>query len=236
MVGPTAAELESLKELIQFDHEYIKPVQVNFVPANTKAVAAPTKSVVKCNKPKKMVSVINVGVSNDQTEPVNSISQQTVTPAQDVSLDLPEFFESDILNFNTDLIKDLDLDKLLTGGIIDNEIPAEVSKPPLQQQQQPISCSISQDNPRKRKCSDVTDSSTAKCSKPIMQSATDDFCFQTVVKFDDIFTHSDNVIQQSESVSELSEAGSPASVVSSSSSSHDDLWEESFSELFPTLI
>lgn len=26
MVGPTAAELESIKELIQFDHEYLKPV------------------------------------------------------------------------------------------------------------------------------------------------------------------------------------------------------------------
>jgi len=228
----------------------MKPIQVHAhsikKPSNVfKVVAAapaPAKSaVVKCNsnnnKQQKMVSVVNVNVSaNCTSKPVNSNtnSQQCTTPVTpDTGLSLPDFFETeDILNFNTDLIKDLDIDKLLTGGIIDNELsPADVGK---QQQQQTLSSVISQDNPRKRKCSDADVSSTVQSNTK--QPKTDDFCSQTVVKFDDIFSQNDD-IQSENMISELSEAGSPASIVSmSSSASHDDLWEESFSELFPTLV
>lgn len=250
MVGPTTAELESIKELIQFDHEYIKPVQVPIkIQTNNKkstnhadAIAAvpannAKSAVVKCNsnKPKKMVSVVNFNISaNCQPKQIATPvkNQQPTTPVtSDTGLDLPEFFETeDILDFNCDLIKDIDIDHLLNGGIIDNVIPpADVGK---QQKQHPISSIISQDNPRKRKCSDV-DSSTANCS--VKQTKLDDFCLQTVVKFDDIFSQSDETKSDSV-ISELSEAGSPASVTSLSSSSHDDLWEESFSELFPTLV
>ena len=287
LVGPTTAELESIKELIQFDHEYMKPIQVHSQavkkPANiikviaaAPAAAPAAKSVVvkpTCNitsnnnvnnnlkKQQKMVSVVNVNVStNCPPKPVysTSISNTTITNCQqyttsvspvtpvapmtpltpDTGLNLPEFFETeDILNFNTDLImKDLDIDKLLTGGLIDNELnPADVGKE-QQQPQQTLSSVISQDNPRKRKCSDANIFSSTVHSSNSKQPKTDDFCSQTVVKFDDIFSQNDDI--HSESIaSELSEAGSPASIVSTSSSiSHDDLWEESFSELFPTLV
>jgi hypothetical protein len=227
MVGTTAEQLESIKELIQFDHEYIKPVQLdnNKKPANvTKVVNSPTDTiVVKCNKkPQKMVSVINLK-ANSQVKPVdmNAHSHQTVTPVkQDTGLELPEFFENeDILNFGADLMKDLDIEKLLGGGIIDN----------VDKQSPPASSVISQDNPRKRKASDITD-----CIK---QTRTDDFCFQTMVKFDDIFSN-DETQPESNISEQLRDAGSPASVasLSSSSSIHDDLWEESFSELFPNLV
>lgn len=257
MVGPTATELESIKELIQFDHEYIKPVQVHFTSkpvdnndrvnvspvaasanrnnlntTNNRSVAAKSNS-----KPKKMVSVVNVNISaatrSQQPEPVVCSSTNGPNPVltlatPDAGLDLPDFFETeDILNFNDDLIKDIDIDKLLTGGIIDNE----VSK-----QQPVLSSSISQDNTRKRKCSDDSESSTATvCSAVKQPRVSNDFCFQTLVKFDDIFSSQNAEIKPDSVVGEMSEVGSPASVVSSSSS-HDDLWEESFSELFPTLI
>lgn len=216
VVGPTAADLESIKELIQFDHEYIKTVQVqNSVNSKPAAAAAAAK---KKTKPK-MVSVINVSVSANQASPA-----KPTTPEQsDAKLDLPDFFNTEMLNLSPDLLDDLNA---LLGEVNTSSSNTASDCKDGKQLQQPSF--VSQNNTtHKRKSSDSSSSPTK------MSRVDSDLCYETIARFDDLFSPEEPVSPHS--VSDLSDARSPASEISSPGLG-DDMWEESFTELFPSLV
>lgn len=194
VVGPTATELESFKELIEFDHVYFKsssqPAASNM---KTEEPSASTRSLLSPTlKPRKAVSLLNT---------TTNCSTQVMSPK------LAESYDVSDVDFTSlsERLEDLDDFEQLCSSV---SAVSEVVPPA------PDKCDLKEEPLEKHQL----------------------FELESLSSFVDSEFHS------SPELPSLSDAGySSDNSVSSpksdlSSTLGDDLWEESFSELFPALL
>lgn len=207
MVGPSSAELESLNELIKFDHIYYK-AEPNAKGGVKSSISSQTDSSVQqttvhsgqieIKEEESQPSVTVTDENSNMQVDVPTISIDDTTSLEDVtSLQLLEDIES--LLQSEDLLDVADMD------------PASL----IPQSETPIQNKCSQSRGQKRKHSSSVTSSSSPNSLTVEDHIQDYF--------------SDSGVS-----GDLSDVPSPASDISSCLG--DDSWEESFTELFPDLL
>lgn len=220
VVGPSPAELESINELIKFDHEYYKIEPLTPEPSLEVIVDSGVNSSVEIQSDT-MCIVQNLKTEfPSQKDCVQTISEDSLVSSIEDFVDL----EKEVLNvlpeINIDLLNEIESlieDDLQSQAIPDSTdevsqngqilLPVEQNKK-LQSELLPP---VEEKSSLKRKHSQTCTSSS-------------DLLF-----LEDCLTGSDSGIS-----SDYSEAGSPYSDISGGLS--DNVWEESFCELFPDLM
>jgi len=196
MVGPSAAELESCKELIQFDHIYHKPT--------TSSQGQGQMSEVKLNPEPEVIQLVtqNEVIPSPQDMPPAPILDNALTEGDNTLIDIDDLL--DLSSFNWDTMNNLDFEALT-------------------------------------ETSDITTSNIAPCTKPITEAI-----FPKTNSVNLNITSSVPLPPHVDMVSDYpsptrsplndsvygSDLGSP---LSDDTSSFDHLWEDSFTELFPSL-
>jgi len=260
-VGPTAAELESLNELIKFDHVYYKDGSNRTVKSQTKGpVTAVTASARPCQpvltaKPQKQVSLLpkivpnNVAagaVASSPSSPAVGVQEPTVVASEqqvgtlfhipdslmEVDNSLQQLIDIDALLEQDDLHLGLaqgQADSSVTGAVTPgtNVANATCTGQPQENFTSKDRLSPLPATPRKRKLSS-TDIQ--------IKSTQDNYFLASPENFFDAEYELNLSTSRSESgySSETGSVGSPQSSVSSPLG--DDTWQESFTELFPTLL
>ena len=265
LVGPTSAELESLNELIKFDHVYYKvttpgggnqTVTLTTTPGNHQTVTVvpsqttPIKedsaiSVSVVPSAKQSPKVQQVSLLPKVSAPVLSRQQSSNSTYSETDLQLPEI-ELPPLDESFDQL--FDLDNILTDDLLSQVSTAQtlvptptvpvatttpqtsltssgypfVSKDTLQV---PTTKLSKNNSSRKRKCSTDLD----------LKSITFQQRNQRLMS-DDIFGLEDASITSSDALSPRSDSSFLGSPQSEGSLIGDDGWQESFTELFPTLV
>lgn len=244
MVGPSAAELESLKELIHFDHEYFKVDSSTPCLSQTKS---PSQSVnsgassVQCNPghiPATTAGDPSLTVKQESTTTQAIVADNHHT---DGSLDQSEpvnVSELDLASFlqqNMDSL--MDLEALL---VAENE---------------PMECDSSinsEDTPHVSQYNDTSLADYVNKVEPVWDSSQSSSPVNAdILNFEDdvhsrlspcqflqepfLTKSSVSTLADSGYGSEISDVGSPASDSSAMFGDQDGLWEESFTELFPSL-
>ena len=247
VVGPTATELESLNELIKFDHIYYKPA-VPSVPSvgQDLTVDSDCEIIEVKEEPDQdsectaAASGLAVTVTPAEQEPM----AVTATPAtQDVvavpmppagleaepELDLDELLDLGAINWTQ---FNLDLDSLSESNSTDTTqlSVTTLSECPTTTPIGHSNVSVEASSPRKRKLS--TDTATSLPGSPTASPLCSLDLTDTLFGLEQ---PSLPTCSQSESGygSELSDIGSPKSDISSTL--EDSLWGDSFTELFPSL-
>jgi len=199
LVGPTAAELESCKELIQFDHIYHKPTSTSPQQGQMSEVVE-----VKIDPESESEAVA-------QNEVICS-SQDISTPVTDNSytdnalIDIDELL--DLSSFNWDSMNNLDLEALTASSDTDNITPSNIA--PCTKSNTSVSILP------KTNTVNVNITSSAP-APPQIDLSTDSYSLITSPLNDSVYG---------------SDMGSP---LSDDTSSFDHLFEDSFTELFPSL-
>jgi hypothetical protein len=233
-VGPTTAELESLNELIRFDHIYYKSE------GGEKVKCVSSKGIASSNDVVNILSLPDSSVVAQQ----NVECPKPVTPAENSKwVDFESVLNlTDMVHFNDSLNDLVDLDALLqdnllstvTSGGTDNiqgttsPVAKDTRVHSLVPQNEPA--------PKRRKTHnlrlsmpDNTNFKREKIVSPVQSKPLE------VFSAEDLFTlDSSSSVSDSGYVSELSDASSPRSEISSVLG--DEVWEESFTELFPSLV
>jgi len=225
-VGPTATELESIKELIQFDHEYYK-TESSIINSAQQGVTILKKIAPKSNQ--KIFSIpAQDAIMESVIEPVNLEDEnETVCYAE---LDLASYLQENMGSL-------MDLESLLGASEIPDSSAAVTD-----------ACSedeavYSPQNPPKSG-TQTEDQFTDSTSKMDINLDLDMFNFSEDLILDPMQSpvHSLNEELPIKPVPSLSDSayGSDLSDVGSPRSDHsifdqDTIWHESFTELFPSL-
>ena len=206
VVGPTTEELESLKELIRFDHVYNKQ------PANG--------AVVKEEGEGAMISV--QGVITDITKGLDEVV--------DTGVEFPEGF---IDMLDTDSIVDLDnLLKTLETAVQPLQLSGDAVSMVLGDTPSPVSTVLDDTPPP---CIDSIS------SKPCHVTSSSSSSTRKTSELSDLpepYGSLDSGLTQSlfDDSDYSSDVSSPLSTVSANLEDDSGLWEDSFSELFPSLM
>lgn len=240
MVGPTTTELESLNELIKFDHVYYKAEDGV---ASSVAVATASQAVSKSSKvqPTSVKSLLktNIAPITAATVAVTPIVND-VTPSNVMTSDnsdvfnLPQALENiDFAALGESLEQQLiDLDAILR----DSSVAMETA------QEEKASDTTSEPSPKKRKLceSDFVQEPKIKIEKDTASVLPDEI-FSTPSP-DFLTVPRSPVLAKSAALSDSgysSEFSDSASSPRNGSSPNYDMeshWEESFTELFPSLL
>lgn len=249
VVGPTATELESLNELIKFDHIYYKPavptvpsvsldltvdsdceiVEVKQEPVQAPACSAATTGPAVTITPAKQEPM--AVTATPATQDVVAVPMPPAGPelAVEAELDLDELLDLGGINWNQ---FNLDLDSL---SPTDSSDTAQLPVTPLG------GCSTTTTG-HTNVLVDTSFSRKRKLSSDTVASLPSSPTTSSVCSFDltdNLFGLEQptlSLCSQSESgySSELSDMGSPKSDISSTL--EDSLWGDSFTELFPSLM
>lgn len=229
MVGPSTEELESFKELIKFDHEYYKPTVVGSVASVQRAQKS------KTSPSRKAVSIIKPQLKAAVKAPVVKQEPQLAIA------------EADLANLSQSLEELIDLDTLLQEDLNSTDAGCRVENTATDF---PAVSVKAEDNTRcsnKRKLDATETDYTQSCQSTKKQHLT------VKTDLDSLFTGSDtfgldatlspyslspqmNSLSESGYSSDLSGADSPKSDTSGVLGDDAQFWEESFSELFPSLV
>lgn len=220
VVGPSPAELESINELIKFDHEYYKIEPLTPEPKMEVIIDSGVDSSSEIQSDSESVVPDRKAEFPSQTECVQTISEEpsilsTIEDFVDLEKDvlnvLPEI-NIDLLNAIESLIED-DLQSQAIPDSLDDVsqngqivLPSEQNMTLQSELLPPM-----EKHSKKRKHSQTL--------SPKMDFFSPDDCFSS---------------SDSGMASDYSEAGSPYSDISGGLS--DSVWEESFTELFPDLV
>lgn len=245
LVGPTTAELESLNELIRFDHIYYKSE------GGEKVKCVSSKDIASSNDVTNILSLPESSVNIQQ----NMAQPKPNAPTTESSRGLD--FESE-LNLNDmmqlgDTLNDLvDLDALLQDNLLSTATPNDQNNrgsTSLMTKGTKVHSVVPQSEPapKKRKLQHSRSLignapafkkitlSTPIQSKPVVLSPPVQSKPAELLGAQSLFgLESSGSVSDSGYSSELSEAASPCSDISSVLG--DDVWEESFTELFPSLL
>ena len=232
VVGPTAAELESLKELIQFDHEYYKSEpptmnvsqyndkpQSNLSQVTTSGTAKMTES--KCVTSSKVPSATESNSENAANVASFQNSTNTVMPSES---ELEKYLER---NFESLVDLNALLEESQVGGL-DQVASVSSEDKTIHMNSESVLVtgrSVKEVNERLNLQPEVisfSDDLTSVIPYSPLQSLVDD---EASLK---------TSISDSAYSSDLSDVNSPKSDTSLFEES-DILWEESFTELFPSL-
>ena len=224
VVGPTPAELESLKDLIKFDHIYYK------TPKSTDLAEQDGKMVV--------VSLPEPVESDDIDQPDTMESEVEISSSPQIVLDEDVM---DLMDYETvaSLSKLLDLDSFLQGNLAEEPALTDMAATTTTSDEmtKETPCVISQDTQptitltcpsRKRKASLSSNDSSSTGNTPSL----------TVLGSDDVF----GMDASSPLMGNHSDSGYGSDMYAMSPNSDassllgDDIWEDSFTELFPSLL
>jgi hypothetical protein len=226
-VGPTAAELESINELIQFDHIYYKPKQTVEQPKS--------KSMVSVLKPVKTNTTVSFSkpTVTTQIQRHRSLAPKPATSEAPLCLNLGE---TDIGKLSDTLEQVADFDKIFQQLTQGQECADNIS----------VSKDIINTSCRKRKVEDLRTATSKKAKQE------DDFT--CIAKVPDTLTTPDPLecgfspfdfddsykpLEISNCESGYGSDGSPYSPASDLSGNelqdNGNGWEESFTDLFPAL-
>lgn len=243
LVGPTTTELESFKELIQFDHVYFKPQPQSKTDLNGQTEALLNKLsktsqvLLASGKPMKKVKVIasQDAIDIEMTSPCIQTSDVLPDSAENQNLSVGE--EINIADINEDMLTDLNLDLL------------EDLESILKAESEDQSCSEVSDLQDQEGISDSIDSQAQrKGLKRKADKAEIDVVVDTHTPEVFITSHSSSDSgYDSDGVPSPYSAGSPSSVQEpfspplrdenfTGSLLADSTWEESFTQLFPDLM
>lgn len=238
MVGPTPAELESLNELIKFDHIYYKnqPLQLSKTGPDTK--------IVQSEKPK---GKINLTISCD-----DEVKKEIKSEVVDTCTDLDTKFSADsIINEIHNLLPDMNMDLLKDiENYIENEMdiePSQICSDAMDAVSQGDKITVCEGNKsesikeklkstvrnsRKRRLSSLV--GIVPSVEPTDILTVDDHC--TTLGSDSGMSsdYSDAGSPFSDTNNKFGDVPSPLSDISTGLS--EDPWEESFIELFPNLV
>lgn len=209
MVGPTAIELESVKELIQFDHIYYKPT-------SPKGQGQPS-TFVEGHVPED----IEVEIDSE----VMTSSSEDDSNSDTALLDIDELL--DLTSFNWDSMNHFDFDALTES----NDALTE-SSDALTESNDIAPVESSDITPVTLITAPITKPTTEPKSNAVNVNITTSCPAPSYVDFapDYGLVHSP-LLNDSVYGSDLSEIGSPQSDMSTI----DDLWGDTFTELFPSL-
>lgn len=250
VVGPTTEELDSFNELIKFDHVYYKPAVSTQVASHSLGMAAATTATSPSEatpSPAKKagVSLLKPSVraaTHNQVTPVPEVKQEPVIT--ELSLG-----EADLAGLSAKLEELIDLDALLQEDLLSDSISSSQSLNTATIDTAPIS-SVDRPAPLKRKLQDIEESPSKKSIHVKTESGDDVFSGNDLSH---LFPSSDTFgldaglspslspgarssLTESGYSSDLSDIGSPKSDTSGGLGGEASMWEESFSELFPSLI
>jgi len=252
-VGPSTAELESLNELIRFDHVYYKSsadtvAKVTDIAAVKNADSLPAQqgastvvlSIPTTTAPKRVVSLLpkidTAIATTTQTALPSVVSEPPVSSPVDLPVDMSI---SDFLDLSETLNKLVDIDNILQADM-----------PPLVEQNTDLISSVAMT---------ATSNSAALSVKSVMSQDSEPACKRQRLDVpcsspvslspvasplnlfsDDLDMFSmvnDSTMKSSVSESGYSSDGMVASPHSDLSSGlEEDGWEDSFTELFPALV
>lgn len=234
LVGPTTTELESFKELIQFDHVYFKPQPkgktnssgqiVTNVTGKLNNVPCVQKKTENGRKGVKNVQIIITADSSDKQDvQPNSFSLPNVESQTDIGTVNLEDYESDMLtSLNFDLLEDLE--NILKADAEGLSCPRDVSSSAQNCDNGHIVDSQGKSRSLKRKApveeiEAIVDTLTAD-ELSVSKSLSSDSGYSSDVP----------------SPYSAHDTDSPFSDDSVTSPLNDNMWEESFTELFPDLL
>lgn len=220
VVGPSPAELESINELIKFDHEYYKIEPLTPEPDVEVIVDSGVNSSVEIQLDTKCI-VPNLNTEfPSQKDCVQTISEDSLVSSVEDFVDL----EKEVLNvlpeINIDLLNEIE--SLIEDDLHSQAIPDSTDE--VSQNGQ-ILLPVEQN---KKLQSELLPPVEEKSSLKRKRSQT---CISSsdLLSLEDCLSGSDSGIS-----SDYSEVGSPYSDISGGLS--DNVWEESFIELFPDLM
>ena len=238
MVGASTTELESLKELIKFDHIYYK------APVESSVAVAPHDE--------KMVVVSLPDTAQVQEAPMevaanSSVTTTTTTTTEqaDTEVDIMKFMDADIIESLSEL---LDIDALVAGeNNASTDKPTVVVTEPPQEKPSTTTQSLSIVSVTSKDSSSPKTTTNTVSKRGKKRKAPEVIDFDQHMLSSSFLTVPGNTSPSMHSSScpsplSLSESGyssedlltsSPESTVSALG---DDLWEESFTELFPSLL
>lgn len=220
MVGPSPAELESINELIKFDHEYYKIEPLTPEPGVEVIVDSGVNSSFEIQSDTKCIVPNLKNEFPSQKDCVRTISEDSLVSSIEDIVDL----EKEVLNvlpeINIDLLNEIE--SLIEDDLHSQAIPDSLDE--VSQNGQ-ILLPVEQN---KKLQSELLPPVEEKSSLKRKRSQT---CISSsdLLSLEDCLSGSDSGIS-----SDYSEAGSPYSDISGGLS--DNVWEESFIELFPDLM
>lgn len=242
VVGPTTEELESFKELIQFDHVYFKPQAAKQASVENPAVVAAQKPACM----KSAVSIIKPSVKaaaqkDSSPAPVPSPASPAEDASSEVTSDFLPLGEIDLTSTLEELI---DLGSMLREDLVDSQCQG------LQDSQSAdciaadsfssVSEACSTSSSRKRKSSAIDTYSKPKSARkdPLATDSYSLFPGSDTFGLEASLSPSslNSSVSESGYCSDSSVLGSPKSDVSGDLGVESASWEETFSELFPSLI
>ena len=226
VVGPTTTELESLNELIKFDHVYYKSEADVASPSDVSSV---NRAVSKSGKvqPTSVNSLLKTNIVQTTPDVTADLKEATISSADDNSdIDLPHTLEDiDFAALSESLEQQLiDLDAILKDSVAmetsQEEKASDICEPLLKKQ---------------KLCeSDFVQETKVKIETDTAPALPDDLFSQS----SDFLIVPSSPVLKSGSLSDSgysSDAASPRSDVSVLYET-DNHWEESFTELFPSLL
>lgn len=237
MVGPSSKELESFKELMQFDHVYFKPQPKGKTNSSGQLKVSPNvlnkvkneSSIRKVTENGNNVKNVQIVITSDLPDVQYVKESDLIVPSQNSesngmeTINVDEY-DSDMLNnLNFDLLEDLEnILKADTDGL------ACPNNNYLQSQKDKNGLVVNEKNRQgqKRKTSEIeTIVDTLKCNVPDKELTVDS---DYVSDIPSPYSASSPYSSQS--------LGSPLSDTNIESPLTDSVWEESFTELFPDLM
>ena len=237
VVGPTTAELESCKELIQFDHVYYKApssVHIHQPPVAQAPCRQAQQSLLKpiASESSRMSSDVDRTISDvDRTisDVDTMLTSSGVGSMMDFELNINDFMElSDSLDqlgelealLDDDLCSPCQPESVLQTADVKQEYELIVIPDDDEEETTPKHC--------KSDCKKETDAITVLETSEI---CVPDESYELLSHLERQSTSSN----ESGYSSDLSDV-SPKSEISSTQSESDYLWEDSFTELFPSLL
>jgi len=238
LVGTPTAELESIKELIKFDHIYYKP------DTSVKSMDCDVNIIVEYQD----IELDN-GVSEEVVEQVPVATEYTaVASNENTNIEHNDSFELQTTDLSSKADVELDIDSLLDLESIDwNSIVLDVDSL-VQENCDRSSTTTSCDNDTQKLPHSCSNKSTSISHVPSTSSRKRKHSVHSPVshvqklspnlsdELLDLVSQNTSISESSSGYgSELSDAGSPYSDLSALDED-SDLWQESFTELFPSLV
>ena len=246
MVGPTTAELESLNELIRFDHVYYKVTSPAGLVVTSSSQQVPAgAAIVSVVQQKQQQSNSNQRpVKSKQGEQATFTSKPQVVDTVNASVPTVQILD----NFDQGISQE-GLDRLLDlDSILQDDLTQTVDVSPTTMMASPNSTAQSTNNTAQVGCDAVSKDSLSiptttglQSRKRKLSNINTDLNIPYSLSLRNQRLESDDILgleqfsplDDSNYSSDLSNAGSPRS---EASSLLDGDWEESFTELFPSLV
>lgn len=218
MVGPSPAELESINELIKFDHEYYKIEPLTPEPKMEVIIDSGVSSTVE-NKTDSESVVPDIKTEFSlQQDCVQTVSGDTPVLSIEDFVDL----EKEVLNvlpeINIDLLNDIE-------SLIEDDLHRQAIPNSMDEVSQNGQLLLPNEEDKKLQC---------ELTPPVEKHSKKRKLSQTSLSSDLLSKEDDLSGSDSGVASDYSDAGSPYSDFSGGLS--DNVWEESFIELFPDLV